>query len=309
MSMSKRWCLTINLSLEFTEDRTEELRSFLSTIISQNEDHISYSVLGLERGSETGRWHVQGYLEFSTRKRMKSVKTILKNDQVHLEVAKGTAAQNRTYCTKEGRILLETGEPAQTNQGKRSDLDDVVEAIKSNASIQQLWEQHTKTMIRCHQGIVIAHQKLQAPQEHQIPDAYVEDQVLNQSIATAVDQVKSVILWGVPGTGKTTTSLKLFPRALLVTHMDDLLQFDPSVHTALIFDDMDFKHFPRTAQIHLLDRFFQRSIHCRYRAATIPPKVVKIFTTNEHAGQIFDFSDAAIARRATVIQFTNKPFI
>lgn len=87
-----------------------------------------------------------------------------------------------------------------------------------------------------------------------------------------------------------------------MSHIDDLLKFDPKKHEGIIFDDMDFKHVPRTAQIHLVDTDFERSIHCRYACARIPAKTKKIFTTNEFNGGIFLINDPAIARRIKAIE-------
>jgi len=113
----------------------------------------------------------------------------------------------------------------------------------------------------------------------------------------------SVILWGESGCGKTTLARVLLPKALIVSHMDDLCQFDNKKHDGIIFDDMAFNHIPREAQIHLVDNDISRSIHCRYKVAKIPAKTYKLFTTNVAFGGIFDLSDKAIERRVKTINF------
>lgn len=86
---------------------------------------------------------------------------------------------------------------------------------------------------------------------------------------------------GPTGCGKTTWALLYAPKpALIVTHFDSLRQFRPGYHQSLIFDDMNFTHQPREAQIQLTDQHVPRTIHCRYKAVTLPSGVPKIFTAN-----------------------------
>lgn len=87
---------------------------------------------------------------------------------------------------------------------------------------------------------------------------------------------------GPTGTGKTTWALKYAPKpALVVSHLDVLREFKPGYHKSIIFDDMSFCHMPREAQIHLADQRVPRTIHCRYKAVSIPAGVPKIFTSNQ----------------------------
>lgn len=113
----------------------------------------------------------------------------------------------------------------------------------------------------------------------------------------------SFVLVGPSGCGKTTWALRVAPKpALLVSHMDDLKKLSCE-HKSIIFDDMDFQHMPRTAQIHLVDQDCPRSIHCRHTTATIPAKTPKIFTANT-----FPFiTDPAVQRRIRTLTINNFP--
>lgn len=111
---------------------------------------------------------------------------------------------------------------------------------------------------------------------------------------------KTVVLVGPSGTGKTTWAKKHAPKpALFVTHMDTLKSFNMEVHKSLIFDDMDFKHLPTQAQIHLVDRDDPRAIHTRYTKVDLPANLVKIFTCNERPF----IEHEAIERRIKFINF------
>jgi len=108
----------------------------------------------------------------------------------------------------------------------------------------------------------------------------------------------STAVIGPSGCGKSTWAKTVAPKpALWVSHMDDLCKFRAGHHQSIIFDDMDFKHMPRVAQIHITDQTDVRSLHVRYRTVTIPAGVTKIFTGNE---KMFS-DDEAINRRVHYI--------
>lgn len=104
---------------------------------------------------------------------------------------------------------------------------------------------------------------------------------------------KSTVVIGPSGCGKSTWAKRVAPKpALWCTHLDDLKRLN-SGHKCVIFDDMDFKHLPRTTQIYLVDQDDIRTIHCRNTNATIPANMPKIFTCNEYCF----IDDDAVRRR------------
>lgn len=114
-----------------------------------------------------------------------------------------------------------------------------------------------------------------------------------------LDRHKCLIIKGRSGCGKTVWAKTNAPRpALFCSHIDQLKAFDPSRHKSIIFDDVDFKHYPRVSQIHLCDFDNARAIHCRHSVAFIPAGIFKIFTCNELP---VDIADAAIRRRCVVV--------
>jgi hypothetical protein len=94
-----------------------------------------YICYGLETAETTGTPHIQGYIELTQAQRF----TFLQNYfdfkrngkllQFHVEVANGTAEDNKKYCKKDGDFY-EFGEPA--TQGSRTDLREIKEAVKAN---------------------------------------------------------------------------------------------------------------------------------------------------------------------------------
>lgn len=68
--------------------------------------NITYLIYGKETCPTTGRKHHQGYFELKTQMSLNAIKKKLKNDTIHLEVARGTAEQNIKYCEKEGDVFV-----------------------------------------------------------------------------------------------------------------------------------------------------------------------------------------------------------
>lgn len=112
MSRAKYWCFTLN------NPTPQEKEDLLKVPQLPN---VEYLVFGHETGAE-GTPHLQGYVIWKAACRFTTVKSRLGSARYHLEVARGSPAQNRDYCTKDGQYE-EFGELPSVTQGKRSDLD------------------------------------------------------------------------------------------------------------------------------------------------------------------------------------------
>lgn len=127
--MNKNWCFTWN---------NPSLDSVgLADILFP---HASYLVFQLEVG-ECGTTHFQGYVQFTTRKRLTTIKGYL--PQAHWEIARGSAEANRTYCTKsESRVDGPWTFGTITRQGQRRDVEAFRDAILEGKSDAELLEEH-----------------------------------------------------------------------------------------------------------------------------------------------------------------------
>lgn len=112
------------------------------------------------------------------------------------------------------------------------------------------------------------------------------------------DQSKTLFLWGETGTGKSSLAKLLLPKALFISHLDALKNLNER-YNGIIFDDMSFLHLHREAQIHLLDTYDERQIHCRHVCAVIPAGTARIVTSNLSPGRLVEATDPAIKRRMT----------
>lgn len=105
---SRSWCITEhkNFNLKFED--------------------AEYWIIGQEIGKETKKEHLQCYVYYKDARSFTAMKKDFPTS--HIEAAKGSPWQNRQYCIKDG-TYTEGGQLPQ--QGKRTDISDFMEAIRS----------------------------------------------------------------------------------------------------------------------------------------------------------------------------------
>jgi len=103
----RAWCFTLNNYNKTDEDHIQQA---IATI-------ARYVVYGREIAPETGTKHLQGYVYFDSRRQRKGVARLLPN--AHLEVAYGSASQNRAYCTKEEDFFEHGDMPVDAAEARR----------------------------------------------------------------------------------------------------------------------------------------------------------------------------------------------
>jgi len=153
---------------------------------------VKYVVFQLEVG-ESGTPHIQGYIYRDAPCGFTFLRNLIEIPRAAFKVANGSAEQSRVYCTKEtdkradGTVFecriggpWEFGEMPE--QGKRRDIDTVVEVIKSGATLKRIAEECPAQFIKMHRGI----ERLRA--------------VLSPTRSWVVEVI---VLWGPTGTGKS----------------------------------------------------------------------------------------------------------
>lgn len=136
MPRQNAYCFTVN---NWTPDDRLRLES--------EDDNVRYIVFGEEVGAQ-GTPHLQGYLQLYEEEKMKVLNPRLFANRARLALAKGSAEQNRRYCTKDGTNIYERGTP-RGGKGARTDLDLVQAAIKAGKSYDEIVESHFTTVARC----------------------------------------------------------------------------------------------------------------------------------------------------------------
>lgn len=279
---SRKYVFTLN---NYTDEEEKTLHALPAT-----EARVKGVGTGREVG-ESGTPHLQGVLYLNVPMRLSAVKQLPGFARAHLERMRGTNEEAEEYASKDGDYTFTGDRPV--GQGRRTDLIALREDIDSGNGLRDIARDHFGLWLRHERGIRSYRELTLAPE---LPEPYP----LSSFRWTEPENVRSLILWGMPGIGKTEFAKSLLPGALFVSHIDDLRNFDAGEHNGIIFDDMSFFHLPRSAQIHILDWDNPRSIHIRYSVARIPAHTQKIFTTNLFGGLIFSLEDGAIARRVTI---------
>lgn len=139
MSKCKRWCYT-----SFNHLDSESQLS--------NSDYLQYHIWQEETCPNTGKRHLQGYIEFTKSVGLSYIKNHWRDATTHFERARGTAEENIAYCSKSssggsGNPTI-VGTPFQSHQGKRNDLYALKKSIDEGATDAELYENHFPVMFR-----------------------------------------------------------------------------------------------------------------------------------------------------------------
>nr|WAE43169.1 MAG: replication associated protein [Cressdnaviricota sp.] len=119
----RRICFTLN---NYTEEELLTIRNI----------ECGFMIFGEEVG-ENGTPHLQGYIEFDKSKRHETIKRLC--PRMHFEATKGSAAQNITYCSKEGNVWTK-GETKK--QGERMDLIELAAEIEAGRTTDELIDEN-----------------------------------------------------------------------------------------------------------------------------------------------------------------------
>lgn len=134
MSRARSWCFTIN---NYTDDDVDKLLEIPN----------DYLIFGFEEG-EKNTPHIQGYVHFDSPKRRTEVAKHL--PRAHIEVARGSADQNYTYCSKSGDFY-EFGK--RPKQGKRVDIIKIKDMLINGESMETIMLNHPLEYVRYFKGL------------------------------------------------------------------------------------------------------------------------------------------------------------
>lgn len=158
----------------------------------------------VERAPSTSQLHVQGYVEFKNARTFSSVKSMMFSS-THIEARKGTKKEAFDYCVDSSKRASDVREeaysegerPSVDERGRRTDLDDVRDAVDRGDSMLSIAEEHFGTYVRYNRGI----------REYQLMRRAA-------AVATAPRVKKTVIVYyGPTGSGKSRHVDELWPGA------------------------------------------------------------------------------------------------
>lgn len=284
---SQHFCWTFN---NYTEADVRRLKNLVDT-----NKKVLYLLWGVEEAPTTGTKHLQGYIQMKIRTMGSTVKRLL--GEVHLTACDGSDEDNHTYCSK-CDDWFEFGErktiPRKTKGTPGGvDFGAIIAKIREGYSLMDLatefpaetikYAAGLARLIKEHKMVKIIPRRIQGVWDTwEYPNEFEPDREWH----------KSLWLKGPAGIGKTQWALLWFENPLFVSHVDDLKLYNTD-YDGIIFDDINFKHWPRESQISICDIEQPRTIHVRYGVVRIPAGTKKIFTSNV---EIFD-EDDAIKRR------------
>lgn len=299
---SQYWCFTLNHPTEMFDFSLYR--------------NVQYAIYQHEIGEE-GTDHFQGYIELKRSRTLLEMKNQI-NYEAHWEPRRGNAAQAREYCLKEDTRILGPwiyGEQQPKKQGKRNDMAIVMDMIKEGAKdMDCLNSDYRGTYLRYRNHFMEYRHLLNAERaKDRMPIRKPEE--FNRPLLD-INKPIAYLIVGPTSCGKSAYARAHFKNPLMVRHIDKLKDFDETVHDGIVFDDMNFAHYPAESIIHLLDYEYETDFHARYRCAYIPPNTKKIFTSN--VADIFEPKNAknevncrpdqteAINRRFELVVVTGK---
>ncbi len=219
-----------------------------------NLDLCTYLVYQWEKCPDSGRVHLQGYLELKNRMTFNKIKRqVLKTDTAHLEKRKGTSLEASDYCKKEDSRLefgMEFGTLSKSNAGARTDLLAFKNAI-GEKSLSYMIDNFTLEMARF----------------GKFYDRVFSNVMENRS--RTFRRLEVSIYWGKPGSGKTRSVYESYPYEevyALTVNGKEKVWFDAyKGQDVLLLDDF-YGNINHGFLLRLLDgyplRLDQKGTHC-----------------------------------------------
>lgn len=274
MSKYRGWCFTV---CNYTEEELESIKTI----------PCRYLVVGREVAS-TGTPHLQGYIYFEHPRCLAGVSRAI--PRAHLEVARGTAAQNLAYCTKQDAEPYVRGDPPRCKEqrvaaGKEA-WQEVIQFAKAD-DMDSLYEHHPAAYVTHYRTL----------------KAIASD---NQEPPPTLDNVCGEWYWGEAGVGKTTFARMQHPNAYIKGRHRWWDNYKGE--EVVIMDDMDPFHKGMGGLIKdWTDRFPFRA-EIKGSSMLIRPRKV-IITSQYPPERIWEDAEtlAAVRRRCKVLKFS-KPF-
>lgn len=249
-------------------------------------DGINYHICQIEKCPETGRLHVQGYLQTVKPMRLRGVQTLL-SSPVHLAKPFGSLEQNRIYCTEENtkrkgflpRVAgpWEIGTPR--TQGQRTDLEEVRDMILEGGSLRETLMTAPAVLARAPRFVETCLTLRKPPHR----------------------ETKVTIFYGPPGAGKTRRAYELDPDLFSPAQYVPEWWDGYDGELTVLLDDYDPAHgYPTERLLRLLDRYPTR---VPIKGGFRPFMATHIIITTNHDPRTWYSEPArsALLRRCTII--------
>lgn len=257
---SRSFCFTINnptLPLTIPQEKKDK--------------HVRYVSWQLESGDQ-GTRHYQGFIQLKSPQRISLLKSFGPDwARGHYEITKGTPDQAREYSRKEESRLegpYEIG--TYTSQGKRTDLQSVVDQANEGKTLQEIAMDNPTTFVRFHRGI----------------ERFL--QVTRTEKRTWKTQL--YIFWGQAGTGKSRWAHSLDEEPYFLRRGNgNSVWFDGYTGQSVVVLDDFYGWIPYDLLLRLTDRY---SLTVDVKGGSVPflAKYV-VLTSNKPWTEWYDFAN------------------
>lgn len=273
MTRSRGWCFTINNPVDDTSPQTLP---------------YEYLVYQKEEAPTTKTPHLQGYVYFKNARTLPQMKKL--DAGAHWVAARGTAMENKTYCSKEPRLAGPWELGTLPQQGKRSDLEGLKAALKENKDMSYIQENFFSDYLRYARNIEKCAILLSKPRDWEMT---IE------------------VLWGATGVGKTRHALEENPKAYWKSKG---LWWDGYLNEEVVVIDEYYGWFPWDYILRLTDRY-PFSVETKGGCVQFVAKKI-VFTSNDHPKEWYkrmtekygwDANTNPLCRRISKITQIEKP--
>ncbi len=269
---ARRWCFTIHLKNLLVVGMTLEEWEKWARV--QDWPGVRYLVFQRECGNATEREHIQGYIHFSTTKRRNYVNSVLHLKNTHLEMSKGTPADNRAYCTSEDKRIdgCQYFEHGECPGGQGSKLAGVAASIYKHG-LKRAIEESPQTYITNGRGM-------------RDLDYFYK----RQKCANVIREVNVSVIYGQSGSGKSfwaehfdVGNMYVLPDGTGTTWMDG---YDDQ--RTLIIEDFKGK-IPYRTLLRMLDNY---PLDMQTKGGFVPCQYTEVIvTSNYHPNAWYDHSE------------------
>lgn len=252
------------------------------------DNYVRYAIGQHEISPETGRRHIQAYIEFNRPVRIPHVQRVFGDRTAHCESRRGTRESARDYCRKpESRVPdttpTETGTWNECGSGSRTDLNVVRDLIRAGASVLEIADAHFTPWVRYHRAFDRYRLELRS---HDLRDLGI------------------IVYWGPSGTGKSYKAYHENPGAYWKPQGEwwDGYAGQPTV----IIDDF-YGWIKYSMMLRICDKY---PLHVEFKGGTVPAVWTKlIITSNRHPRDWYEnvADKQPLLRRITeIIEFTSS---
>lgn len=238
------------------------------TIVPEDIQGYTYVLVGQETCPTTGRPHWHVYIEFKHQQTVKRMKKMFPG--ANIQLAKGSAEQNKVYLSKQN-LIFEKGTPSQ-QQGKRNDLDELMNDIKEGKNDEHIYDTHPMLAAKYHKFIE-KYRNLKEEKRNWVTEC--------------------IALYGPPGSGKTRRAVE--EGGVFVEYNNGFFQGYEG-EDVVIFDEFDWRYMPRGTFLKLTDRYAYK-VNVKGGSRNWKPRKIFFISNDEEPSLTWYNGDPAMLRR------------